>query len=446
MLKVTSGLDYNRSRPPSPLKTLPTSTSPTPAPRPRAKVNSSATIGSRKVVSSSSLAPASKTNATNPRPQVARAPSPFRTVQTRAPSPHRPPQLRATVSSSAQPQKAKVGARANITAPATPIPELRQRTLTGAPGSTSDFARVRRGSVSSHVSASPSSVISRSAAPSPPRLTVAASEDGGSYAPGHLRVKSKVSRIADNTASQLPHSLPSSPSFPSFPNRPARVPSISNLSLSPPLANAAAARPPPGSPIGAAGAGHGRSATTRDAPMTRMVSPQTGSARDDGSVNYSAHVLPTKVDPTTIPLPPYSPPVSTVSFSSRSSASRSSASYDTHTSEYSGSTAPNVQTTRPNGTGHVRTRSSIDALGIPVSPLSISREPSREASPPGSAHGSDNDNDLHDDEGYDDPERKRRNEAKSNRKVRSFVVSCDHADLNVKECRLQTWKSQTSRC
>ncbi|KAI0094427.1 hypothetical protein BDY19DRAFT_988273 [Irpex rosettiformis] len=421
--KVTSRLDYNGARPPSPLKALPSSTSPTPGPRPRAKVNSSATIGARKPISPPSTLPSvGKANGTSSRSQIARAPSPFKTAQARAPSPHRPPQLRAAISSSAQPQlRVKVGAgpRGIVTAPSTPLPELRQRALTGATGDNSNYARVRRGSVSSHVSASPSGLTSRSTAPSPPRLAVTSSDDSGSVVSGGIRVKSKISRITDHTPSQLPQSLPSSPSFPS---RPARVPSVSNLSLSPPLANASCVRPPMVSPIGAAGAGYGRFATTRDAPIPKIAPIQTNSHRDDGVVNYSAHVPPSKVDPTTIPLPPYSPPVSTVSFSSRSSASRSSVSYDTHSSELSGSTAPNVHG-RPNGVGHARTRSNIDGLGIQVSPLSISREPSRDVSPPSSSHGSDNDHDSHDDDVYEDPERKRRNEAKSNRKIADLEIT-----------------------
>ena len=161
---------------------------------------------------------------------------------------------------------------------------------------------------------------------------------------------------------------------------------------------------------------------TREAPIPKIAPLTPSPPRDDGVVNYSAHALPLKVDPTTIPLPPYSPPVSTVSFSSRSSVSRSSASYDTHSSELSGSTAPNLHS-RLNGVGHARARSSIDGLGIQVSPLSISREPSREVSPPISSHGSDDDHDLHDDVVNEDPERKRRNEAKSNRKVRLMTMN-----------------------
>ncbi|KAI0348265.1 hypothetical protein BDW22DRAFT_1436298 [Trametopsis cervina] len=137
------------------------------------------------------------------------------------------------------------------------------------------------------------------------------------------------------------------------------------------------------------------------------------------AVNYSAHVLHTKVDPTSIPLPPYSPPVSTVSFSSRSSASKSSASYDTQSSDQSGSTAPNV-TTRVNGMGHVRARSSIDVLSIQVSPPLAPREFLRDKWSPGLE--SDDDHDDYDNDN-DDPERKRKNEAKSNRKIADLEIT-----------------------
>jgi hypothetical protein len=373
----------------------------------------------RKSLSStaSSLAPTTKANVVAPRPQVARAASPFRNAKARSPSPHKSTQPRATGPITAQSQtklKVGTGARIGIAAAATPsLPELRQRALTTATADTPDYARARRGSISSHVSASPSdSVVNRSAAPSPPKLAVAASEGGGSFTPGHFRVRSKVSRLADHAPPQIPQSLPSSPSFQT---RPARIPSVSNLSLSPPLSRATPAQASSGSPV-ANITGHGRFTSTRDPPTPRIAPLHMQSPRDDGVVNYSAHILPTKLDPASIPLPPYSPPVSTVSFSSRSSASKSSASCDTHSSERSGSTAPNVSA-RVNGIGHSRTRSSIDGLGIQVSPLSVSREPSREPSPPG--FGSDDDHDMHDDDVHEDPERKRRNEAKSNRKVRA---------------------------
>ncbi|CDO73006.1 hypothetical protein BN946_scf185007.g60 [Trametes cinnabarina] len=132
-----------------------------------------------------------------------------------------------------------------------------------------------------------------------------------------------------------------------------------------------------------------------------------------------------KVDPSSIPLPPQSPPVSTVSFSSRSSASRSSASYGSQDSVNSRSTAPTLHS-NVNGHGHERqgsrssqARVSIDGLGIRSEP--VTREPSSTSE---AEYPYDYDSDPHHATGSEeDTERKRKAEAKSNRKIADLEIT-----------------------
>ncbi len=376
-----------------------------PPPRPKAKVNTSATITARKpagVVSAAYLTSTTRANI-----PVSRAPSPFKPTQSRP----------AQTSTAVPPVKAKVtgGIRGNGTiASGSTLPELRQRALTTTPGDSSaiNSARARRGSLSSHVSSSPGHTSTRTAPPTPSSRpgTATANEESSSVVsgPGGLRVKSKVYSSVDHTSGPS-QSLPASPSF-SRHTRPARVPSVSNLSLSPPLRSATSNGTLSLSP---STSGHQRFGSTHDTQAQQPFRPFQ--PHIDLSGNYTNHLPSTPIDPAHIPLPPHSPPSSTLSFSSRSSASRSSVSCDTRSSEASGSTAPTLHS-RVNGYNHaneikhVRSRSNNDASGIQLSPLS--REPSQDSA---ADNESDDDDDGHD---SDDPERKLKNEAKSIRKVR----------------------------
>ena len=139
---------------------------------------------------------------------------------------------------------------------------------------------------------------------------------------------------------------------------------------------------------------------------------------DDTAIDYGAGAYTkggARVDPAAIPLPPQSPPISAVSFSSRSSASRSSVSYETQDSGGSRSTAPTLHS-NVNGNGHARQgskssqpRKSVDGLGIHSEPMS--RDPSMSE-----VELSDDDAHHHDADGEDE-ERKMKAAAKSNRKV-----------------------------
>ncbi|RPD57096.1 hypothetical protein L227DRAFT_507263 [Lentinus tigrinus ALCF2SS1-6] len=412
--KVTSRINYERPRPASPFKQPAPSLSP-PLARPKAKVNSSATIRTGKpgqVVSS---------------PPSARGSS----APTRAPSPFKPPQSRTTTSSPAAGSavRARLTARTNGNNSTSPLPESRQRALTaGTPSQTASFVRQRRGSVSSNLLVSPTHTeISVGSSPGRSPLSLHPDENipSSPVSPNvSVRVKAKVSRVAEAGV----HSPPTLPPSPRLANRPARVPSISNLSLSPPLMPSNSSLSP--SSASSPSASQLRFGSTRETKhQSFQALPkafQSFTPNDDTAIDYggSARGPGPKVDPTAIPLPPQSPPTSTVSFSSHSSASRSSVSYETQDSGFSRSTAPTLHSTL-NGNGHIRqgshssqARASIDGLGFQSAP--VTRETSSGSDPDLS---DDYDGDAHHADGRDDAERKMKAEAKSNRKIADLEIT-----------------------
>ncbi|KAI0368856.1 hypothetical protein BV20DRAFT_968634 [Pilatotrama ljubarskyi] len=412
--KVTARMDYERARPASPFKPPATSLSP-PLVRPKAKVNSSANIHTRKAPSVVSTPPS-----TRPSALPTRAPSPFKPTQTRT----------GNASPAGAAVKARLTARTNGANSTSPLPESRQRALTAAPSEAPSFVRSRRGSTSSHLLSSPSHT-ELSTASSPARSALSLQVDE-TPSPGsvvarstaNVRVKAKLSRVAEPGAL----SPPARPSSAQHINRPARVPSISNLNLSPPLMPSNANHSP--SSATSSPSGQHRFATTREGRPHSYQPPKSYQAfapNDDLAINYSStHTITAKVDPATVPLPPQSPPVSTLSFSSRSSASRSSASYESQESSGSRSTAPTLHS-HVNGNGHGRqgsrssqARASLDGFGIRSEP--ISREPSAtsEAEYPDDY---DSEPPHHLDNSEDDSERKMKAEAKSNRKIADLEIT-----------------------
>lgn len=333
--------------------------------------------------------------------------------------------------------KAKVTstARANVTttASAPSLPELRQRALTT---STDVSARTRRGSISSHVSSATGPAPSRNIY-SPPRLAPTSSNEennSGSSSVvsgsgvGPIKVRSKVTKLAEHSAPTSP-SMPSSPSFPPH-TRPTRVPSVSSLSLSPPLGPTKSSRSNGISPVSTSG--HARYATTREIASPKANPFRAFAPVDDSAVSYSSSGP--RIDPSQIPLPPQSPQMSAVSFSSKSSVS-----CESRNSDSSGQTAPTSHL-RLNGhvqvniAKHARSRSSIDGLGIhhpPLpSPLPLSREPSRDSPSPVLASEND-DRDILDEVDVisEDDDRKLRKEAISNRKVCMYASLSQTTDL-----------------
>ncbi|KAI0714905.1 hypothetical protein C8Q76DRAFT_440448 [Earliella scabrosa] len=416
--KVTARIDYDRARPASPFKQPATSLSPPPI-RPRAKVNSSATIQSRKPGSVVSTPPSARGSA----------------VPARAPSPFKPPQSRVANASTASGSavKARLTARTNGNNSTSPLPESRQRALTaGTPSYAPSFPRQRRGSASSNLLSSSNTEISAASSPARSTLALSATHDENTPAPPpsvstanvNVRVKAKVSKVAEPGV----HSPPSLPASPLMANRPARVPSISSLSLSPPMMPSSAGHSP-SSATSSPSAPSLRFGSTRETkhqsyqPLPKAFHAFT--PNDDLAIDYgSVHKIAAKVDPTAIPPPPQSPPTSTLSFSSRSSASRSSVSYDTQDSGISRSTAPTLNS-NVNGNGHARhgsrssqPRASIDGLG-----LRSSAPATREQSSNSEGELSDEyDGDGHHNESEDE-ERKMKAQAKSNRKIADLEIT-----------------------
>lgn len=410
--QVTARMGYERPRPASPFKPPATSLSPPPV-RPKAKVNSSANITTRK-----------PPTIVSPPPSARGVHSAF---PSRAPSPFKPTQTRTQNTPPAGAAKARLGARINGGNSTSPLPEHRQRALTSATPEASSFVRTRRGSTSSHVLSSPSHTeLSTSSSPARSALSLQIDETSStvssaprSPAGANIRVRAKLSRVADPGV----HSPPSLTTAAQHVNRPARVPSISNLSLSPPLMPSSANHSPSSTASSPSGVppGQARFATTRPHSYQPPKSYQPFVPNDDLAVRYGAgHTKMAKVDPAAIPLPPHSPPTSTVSFSSRSSASRSSASYETQESGGSRSTAPTLHS-HVNGQSHGRQgsrssqpRASLDGLGFRGDPATRDAASASEAE-----SGDDSDEEpQHVDEGEDDAERKLKAQAKSNRKVR----------------------------
>ncbi|KZT08715.1 uncharacterized protein LAESUDRAFT_723625 [Laetiporus sulphureus 93-53] len=387
--KVTARVDYDRTEPPSPLDMQAGTLSPPNMMRPKAKVNSSAHIVARKAPRGPSPSSATRSSfAPPPLPPFPNKAS--HPAFTRAPS------------STSVVVKARLTHRAGAQRPSTFSADAHQRSLTTIPSDStlSSRTRQRRGSISSHVSyASHSSAVSHAASSAQfealgrtqSRGGTVSHEENGSLVPGSgkgvVRVKSKISNPPS------PSSITSSP--PSFASRNhhGRTPSIPYISL------------------------------TGSLPASGAASPTFIPARH--SIHFDGLAAATKIDPATIPLPPQSPPMSAVSYSSRSSASRSSASYDSRSSDGSNNTAPRPHS-HVNGDAQVKTaeyapmpRASMDNLaditarnpGSPNLPSDTCSDGSNSSGP----------HDLEDD--LDDPDRKRKDEAKSNRKIADLEIS-----------------------
>ncbi|KAH8102398.1 hypothetical protein BXZ70DRAFT_928414 [Cristinia sonorae] len=453
--KVTSSVYQSRSRPGSPTKNYGTSLSPPPILRPKAKVNSSATVQQRRPSSSSSSPNIRATASASATVAPPRAPSPFKLPQ----SISRNQSSDSNGSSAVMQFKAKVTSTA-ASRPKSVIgqvsPESRQRALTQATNDRSESVVSQRPRGGSASSPSVSAPLSRGHISSPSSSKLNPSNENGSASTsnasavggkGLVRVKSKVSSLADTR----PHSpsLPPSPLLPSRPlsshiNRTARVPSISNIKVTPPLAPSSVANSSPGSgttsPTSPTSVSPSqRFATTRETHTSKHHVFQPFHANDDHAVTYAAYNASARngnavvIDPASVPLPPQSPPTSTLSFSSRSSASRSSVSYETqNSSEASRSTAPTLHS-RVNGTngsvvslGRGAERlsppmSGLEGLGIKIMQAMADESfeddyvPERMSRRESSVGDEDDDADLLD--------RKKRAQAKSNRKIEDLEIT-----------------------
>ncbi|KAF7347590.1 hypothetical protein MVEN_01515700 [Mycena venus] len=291
VVKVTESSPQRNhvSRSPSPYK----NSAPSPVFRPKAKVNSSATssLVARKATSTVSSTAVSRTASV----RSAASTSTLRTgvsLTPRSASPSKQP------SSVPRP-------RAAIT-----------RGVTARVGAQEQ----RRGSLSGDPRASPSIA---SASPIPVSDLLDLSDDEQESPVASPRITAKLSRRnSSELASSSPPLPPHIGSLRAQPNR-ARVHSISSnaSSSSSPFYSGSSATP---------AANPHRFPSARASPPSSAVNYYQPFPRDDTNPKTYPRVNGyAKVDPTAIPLPPHSPPTSTVSYSSRSSLSPSSVSYRT---------------------------------------------------------------------------------------------------------------------
>lgn len=360
------------SRPHSPLKTKPHTTMPVePTPRLKAKVSTSATV----VIGRSSSSSGTDNKSTT------RPPSPFKQSRGHA---RKLSSTRSAVDVHISRPKAPLAAH-----------ELsRQRSLTSTLETSLTGSRRSDGSFHPTTPSSPSPRLSPESAPASPAV----------------RVKAKVSNLAKSSGfstspSPASTSHPSSPSFATtrpIESRP-RAPSITDLS------SIFGSRPstvpvtvhPITTPTSAANPHRYSPRIPSNTASTRFqaLSPLSSRGLDNGVHHVRVS---SKIDPAAIPLPPQSPPASTLSFSSQSSK-------DTQGSSISGSTAPT-----PNS--HLHGTSPALGSGPDFDAFDEILDPS-------SPHHS-LDSPVIYTEQVEDSDRKIRAEAKTNRKVTGSPPIC----------------------
>jgi hypothetical protein len=340
------------SRPASPFKTKSLPSMPAePVSRIKAKVSSSATIVVGRTTSTSTSNTENSVVKSTTRP-----PSPFK----QSPRGHtrKPSSSRSAVDVQISRPKASLA----------PHELSRQRSLTSTLDPSLTLTGARRNGGSFHHPTPPLSPSARLAPENP------------STSPT-VRVKAKLSGVAKSHGLNASSSTPASPSLPSSPpyattrlleSRP-RATSITDLSIfdtKPPL-SAVSTVPvvvhPITTPTFAANPHRYALRIPPNSTSTRFQSLSPLSNRDPDNGVHHVRVS-SKVEPAAIPLPPQSPPTSTLSFSSQSSK-------DTQSSSVSGSTVPtlnsNLQVTTLSAAsdeldGVCDPNSPRHSLGIPV--------------------------------------------------------------------------------
>ncbi|KAF9454188.1 hypothetical protein P691DRAFT_754951 [Macrolepiota fuliginosa MF-IS2] len=367
------------SRPPSPTKSFVSTSSPL-ATRPKAKVNSSAIRRTPSANDTRPPSPVKFTTGSRIRDGALSPPASTVGVGLRT-------QAKSTVAARAKPSKSISAATSSSSKPKSPSPELRNRSLTASADTlrTNPDSRKRQGSAAAvlHHTLSHSSLQAPSPSPPPTRtgpLRVAQSELGvpsrdnenvGISAPQPIKIRSKVTILAknNNDAPPLPDFLAPSTTLNAPSSRPSttrvragsvssNVSSTNNTNTTPlpstqsslayPITTATPAANPHryamrGSP--ASGLGLRSSFSSSSSPKytpapqdefrpfaKTSIFPSSPSSSANGyngvGLGGVARVI---IDPVNIPLPPQSPPISSLSISSRSSvsasASRSSVSY-----------------------------------------------------------------------------------------------------------------------
>jgi hypothetical protein len=385
------------SRPPSPSKTKPPSSMPAePTSRIKAKVSSSATIVVGRSSSSSNTENSIVKSTTRP-------PSPFK--QSRGHT-RKASSSRSAVDVQISRPKASLAPR-----------ELsRQRSLTST--LEASLTRIRRSDGSFH--------------PTPPSSpSVRICSENASTSPA-VRVKAKVSSLAKSHGLST-SSTPASPSHPSSSpayatTRPiesrSRATSITDLSIfdpKPPLPTISTvpiAVHPITTPTSAANPHRyaPRVPSNTASPRFQSLSPPSNRDLENGVQHVRVS---SKVDPAAIPLPPQSPPTSTLSFSSQSSK-------DTQCSSVSGSTA-----STPNSYLHLTRLPAVSDVSDDTC------DPNSHCHSPGIPVAST--------DRFRNSDQKIRTEAKTNRKVtRSILLYIYPPFTYLHYFRLRTWKSRIS--
>ena len=299
-----------------------------------------------------------------------------------------------------------------VSAPVTP--ELRNRAFTTSSASLHHVASFSsfQSSVKSNVSTTRRLAPSKSVV----GLSDQDREEAGSPV---VRIRSKVTTMAKSQSESIARTI-SPPLHPS--TRPAsshtRSPSLASLSTSPPSIHQIY-------PITTAIPAANPHRFTQSRPAVR--NSVQSSPLNDRPPRLGNSIV-TKVDPVFIPLPPYSPPTSAVSFSSRSSLSQSSAS---HPAEPTDSRLSPVTKQVQNGNAE-HLRSTLDSLVMYTSTNS--------GDDGDSGHDRETDGEIGSNE-----DRKVKAEAKSNRKVILLSSLFLHFVYNrvIIDCRFRNYKSFT---
>jgi hypothetical protein len=299
-----------------------------------------------------------------------------------------------------------------VTAHSTPgTPEYRYRQFPTASPDNPPVIRekTRHGSISLHHAVSLSSFHARSPSvftTTPAATLVSNGNDAFQAGVTQGRVKAKVSAITQQVESST-NSLSPPPVVRSVQPR-VRAPSISSsVSL-----DGTPSSPP--NPVfypittATAAANPHRFATTRASPPATRYHYQPFSPNDDPPTNSRGRSIVAKVDATAIPMPLHSPPTSAVSLSSRSSVSQSSPSYNTGTSTDSRGSFHTLPSPKDEPDCHGRN------IGLP----NIDERAMREVH----KFWGQTQKGLDTDDDQSNEDRKVKAEAKSNRKVSSFLI------------------------
>ncbi|KAG1757230.1 hypothetical protein EDB19DRAFT_1900771 [Suillus lakei] len=433
--KVTAKLDYNGahaplrfnspSRPASPTKQPFQSSLSPPGFRPTAKVSSNATRV-RKLSSSVSLN--NINNVTLSRPG-----SPTKPVRSPGPS------------IVTNPVKARVTARPASKSTATsPVSstsplESRQRSSTTVVSKLRlppQEDRPRSGSVALHHAQSTSALRRNSPSPRTPlssELPLVRVDQDRVSPSAPIKIKSKVSGLAKSNSIETDPVRSLSPPWATT-SRPTHarppIPSLSSsLSLNAPPSPPNSTTVPSFYPIttAAPAANPHRYPSPRRGPSPTLYPYQTFTP-PEGPSKAARQVLKAKVDPTTIPLPPHSPPISALSLSSKSSVSRSSLSLDP--SHVSASTR-NSRTNKRSDTEFARAnngRSIQSDHDDTISPTTNGRQSSQDR---------DSDSDS------ENSEHKARAAAKSDRKIADLEIT--NKSLLVINGSLETTKNRQAK-